>query len=247
MPGDFPAAMKRAAKPESERPSNFTKGIGMLLRKKLLIGASLLCLGSVILPVQSALAQDAAKKADDKVAPIPPMVFHAHNPDCEITIDTSGAPELKDWVHDTLGPTLVEWYPKIVAMLPSEDSFPPSRLQSISVHAAVLPPQAEPTSPPIRIGSPARFIKKPPARSSTKKFTSFNSTATLPEVASMVAAAQPSRRLRPDPQLDRLAQPPRPGAADAAALTIRAGSRKASLITSAGGTTSPTARAVIRR
>lgn len=65
--------------------------------------------------------------AQSKPAPIPPLVFHSKNPDCEIVIDTSGAPELKEWVETKLGPTLAEWYPRIVAMLPSDGYVPPSR------------------------------------------------------------------------------------------------------------------------
>lgn len=39
---------------------------------------------------------------------------------CEITINTTQAPELKNWAKDNLAPVLVEWYPKIVALLPSD-------------------------------------------------------------------------------------------------------------------------------
>ena len=39
---------------------------------------------------------------------------------CQISIDTSEAPELKDWAQKALAPLLAEWYPKIVALLPSE-------------------------------------------------------------------------------------------------------------------------------
>src|SRR4051812_25989049 len=39
---------------------------------------------------------------------------------CEITIDTSGAPELKEWAEGKLAPVLAEWYPKIAALIPSE-------------------------------------------------------------------------------------------------------------------------------
>ncbi|HWD92604.1 MAG TPA: basic secretory protein-like protein [Verrucomicrobiae bacterium] len=39
---------------------------------------------------------------------------------CEITIDTTGAPELRDWAKDSLAPVMADWYPKIVALLPSE-------------------------------------------------------------------------------------------------------------------------------
>lgn len=39
---------------------------------------------------------------------------------CEITVDTTEAPDLTQWAHDQLAPVLREWYPKIVDMLPSE-------------------------------------------------------------------------------------------------------------------------------
>jgi len=39
---------------------------------------------------------------------------------CEITIDTAAAPELKEWAEQKLAPVLADWYPKIVAMLPSK-------------------------------------------------------------------------------------------------------------------------------
>jgi hypothetical protein len=36
------------------------------------------------------------------------------------TIDTTETPDLTDWANHDLAPTVAEWYPKIVAMLPSE-------------------------------------------------------------------------------------------------------------------------------
>jgi hypothetical protein len=36
-----------------------------------------------------------------------------------ITFDATQAPDLRDWARQTLAPVLAEWYPKIVAMLPS--------------------------------------------------------------------------------------------------------------------------------
>jgi hypothetical protein len=55
--------------------------------------------------------------------------FVTNSPDnyCEITIDTSGAPELKDWAETKLAPVLADWYPKIVAMLPSDGYEPPHK------------------------------------------------------------------------------------------------------------------------
>jgi len=38
----------------------------------------------------------------------------------EIVFDTTGMPDLQDWVNTKLRPICVEWYPKIIAMLPSE-------------------------------------------------------------------------------------------------------------------------------
>src|ERR1051325_3323567 len=52
-------------------------------------------------------------------------VTHSTDGRCTITIDTSGAPELKDWAEHKLAPLLAEWYPKIAAMLPSEGYEPP--------------------------------------------------------------------------------------------------------------------------
>jgi hypothetical protein len=39
----------------------------------------------------------------------------------QITIDYTDAPELKDWVEKTLQPTADQWYPKIIAALPSKN------------------------------------------------------------------------------------------------------------------------------
>lgn len=45
---------------------------------------------------------------------------------CRITIDTSAAPELRDWADHKLAPVLAEWYPKIVALLPSDGFMAPT-------------------------------------------------------------------------------------------------------------------------
>jgi hypothetical protein len=52
----------------------------------------------------------------------------------EITFDASDAPALKPWIDETLKPICVEWYPKIVEMLPSEDYAAPERF-TIYFHA----------------------------------------------------------------------------------------------------------------
>ena len=60
-----------------------------------------------------------------------PYVVSTSDGKCEIAIDTSGAPDLKDWADHTLAPVLAEWYLKIVAMLPSEGYTPPTRFTVI--------------------------------------------------------------------------------------------------------------------
>jgi Peptidase of plants and bacteria len=67
--------------------------------------------------------------ADSAVAP-----FIIKSPDgkCEISIDTSGAPDLKEWAEKKLAPVLAEWYPKIVDMLPSDGYNAPAKF-SISI------------------------------------------------------------------------------------------------------------------
>ncbi len=68
-------------------------------------------------PVEAAVAAAAAA----------PFVLKSTDSYCEITIDTAGAPELKDWAEQKLAPVLAEWYPKIVAMLPSKDWVAPKQ------------------------------------------------------------------------------------------------------------------------
>lgn len=49
------------------------------------------------------------------------------------TIDTSDAPDLTEWAETELAPVVVEWYPKIVAMLPSDGFTAPEKF-SITFH-----------------------------------------------------------------------------------------------------------------
>lgn len=51
----------------------------------------------------------------------------------EITFDTTEAPELRPWVEQRLKPVCAEWYPRIVALLPSE-GFEAPREFSITFH-----------------------------------------------------------------------------------------------------------------
>ncbi|HZQ48158.1 MAG TPA: basic secretory protein-like protein [Verrucomicrobiae bacterium] len=56
-----------------------------------------------------------------------PFTIRTADAGCEIVIDTSQAADLADWAAHDLAPALAEWYPKIVAMLPSEGYHPPKR------------------------------------------------------------------------------------------------------------------------
>jgi len=73
-------------------------------------------------PAPQQTRQTPTTKPAEKIAP---LIFHSKNPECEIVIDISDAPDLKEWVETKLGPTLVEWYPKISQMIPSEGYTPP--------------------------------------------------------------------------------------------------------------------------
>jgi hypothetical protein len=71
----------------------------------------------------NAAAQPVAEPAVEKASG--PLVVKSADGYCEIKIDTSGAPELSDWAEHKLAPVLAEWYPKIVAMMPSEGFVAP--------------------------------------------------------------------------------------------------------------------------
>ena len=58
--------------------------------------------------------------------PETPLFFKTADGKCDITINTTNAPELKGWAETNLAPVLVEWYPKIAAMLPSEGYTAPT-------------------------------------------------------------------------------------------------------------------------
>jgi hypothetical protein len=55
-----------------------------------------------------------------------PFVIQSTDGYCAIAIDTSGAPDLKDWAETKLAPVLAEWYPKIATMLASDGYSPPN-------------------------------------------------------------------------------------------------------------------------
>ena len=61
----------------------------------------------------------------------PPFVIKTSDGYCEITIDTAKAPDLKDWAEQKLAPVLAEWFPRIVAVLPSEGFVAPKKFSVI--------------------------------------------------------------------------------------------------------------------
>jgi hypothetical protein len=61
------------------------------------------------------------------VATVAPIVIQSVDGYCEITIDAAKAPELRDWAEQKLAPALAEWYPKIVAMMPSDGFSAPKK------------------------------------------------------------------------------------------------------------------------
>jgi hypothetical protein len=65
-----------------------------------------------------------AEEAKDAAA-APAKAQAAGGAKVEIAIDTSQVPELSDWADEKLRPVLEEWYPKIVAELPSDGYVAP--------------------------------------------------------------------------------------------------------------------------
>jgi hypothetical protein len=70
-------------------------------------------------------AGDPVPKAEPAAAP---TVARTADGKYELTIDVAQAPELKQWVDHKLTPVLLEWYPRIVAMLPGEGFAAPTQL-----------------------------------------------------------------------------------------------------------------------
>ena len=77
-----------------------------------------LALLACVFSLTTALGQE-DKKPEQPVSPQPAAY--------QIDIDYSQTPELKDWVDKQLRPALEEWYPIILADLPSEGFVPPQR------------------------------------------------------------------------------------------------------------------------
>jgi hypothetical protein len=82
-------------------------------------------------PPPAALHPTATNQPPESSAPAAPYVIHAPDGSCEITIDTSKAPDMTDWAEHKLVPVLAEWYPKISAMLPTPGFTPPTNFSVV--------------------------------------------------------------------------------------------------------------------
>jgi len=76
-------------------------------------------------PPPAGLQPPATNPPSESAAPSAPFVIHTPDGSAEITIDTSKAPDIRDWAEHKLAPVLAKWYPKISAMLPSPGFTPP--------------------------------------------------------------------------------------------------------------------------
>ena len=78
--------------------------------------------------LSSAEAQSGApNRAAEKPALAVPFKIKSTDGYCEISVDTSGEPELKQWAEQKLAPVLAEWYPKITAILSSDGFSAPTQ------------------------------------------------------------------------------------------------------------------------
>ncbi|MDI6447985.1 family 16 glycoside hydrolase [Anaerobaca lacustris] len=69
----------------------------------------------------------AAKPAVEPAGEVRREVVEIEGGKYQITIDTTEAPDLTQWAHDELAPVVKQWYPRIVAMLPSDGYEAPTR------------------------------------------------------------------------------------------------------------------------
>ncbi|MDB6102525.1 MAG: glycoside hydrolase family 47 protein [Gammaproteobacteria bacterium] len=66
--------------------------------------------------------------ARDGAQAVPPFMLKTPDERTSISIDTSAAPELKDWAQTNLAPVLALWYPRIDALLASDGFVAPTRV-----------------------------------------------------------------------------------------------------------------------
>jgi len=86
-----------------------------------------------------------------------PAPFTVRTPDGRFafTLDLSEAPELESWAREHLVPVLLEWYPKLVEQLPSENYRPPDH-----VHIVLRPGRGVAAASGSRITANATWIQR---------------------------------------------------------------------------------------
>jgi hypothetical protein len=111
---------------------------------------------NTVTPPPSAITNESAQSkfsgSDEKA---PPCVIHSTDGYCEISIDTSDAPDLKDWAQTNLAPVLASWYPKIMAMLPSDGYTAPKAFSVI-----IRPGKGVAATSGTRITANSKWLKK---------------------------------------------------------------------------------------
>jgi hypothetical protein len=80
--------------------------------------------------VIDASAPEAASAAPANDAP-EKVVLESGGGAYKITLDTTEAPDLTEWAQKVVAPMAVEWYPKLIKMLPSEGFEPPAAFSII--------------------------------------------------------------------------------------------------------------------
>ena len=92
----------------------------MKSRAFLIAGAAILVLGIVSPAGINATSGNAPAAAEPATPPKVEISFKAEEGKYRFVIDTTAAPDLTEWAEKELEPVVVEWYPKIVKLLPSE-------------------------------------------------------------------------------------------------------------------------------
>jgi hypothetical protein len=83
-------------------------------------------------PPPVAVQPPATDQSADSSAAASPFVVRVPDGSAEIRIDTSKAPDMKDWAEHKLAPVLAQWYPKISALLPTP-GFTPLKTFSVVI------------------------------------------------------------------------------------------------------------------
>jgi len=72
--------------------------------------------------------RDAPAVAEPPPAPVITETFETDDGKHQVIINTSHAPDLTEWARKELAPVMKEWYPKIIALLPSDGYVAPERV-----------------------------------------------------------------------------------------------------------------------